>query len=73
LDEAVGVDTAHFNNIAGRDGWSGVGSLVTIGSTNPPPSAVEQLAEALTGHHVPPLPGWYERHAATRDTMDGLC
>jgi hypothetical protein len=48
-----------------------VGSLVTIGSTNPSPSAVEQLAEAITGHHVPPLPPWYERHAATHDTMDG--
>jgi hypothetical protein len=63
-----GVDTAHFNAVAGRDGWQGVGSLVTIGSTNPPPSAVENLAEALTGAHVPPLPEWYERVVVTRDT-----
>jgi putative DNA primase/helicase len=66
-----GVGTAHFNDIAGRDGWRSVGSLITIGSTNPPPAAVERLAEALTGEHVPPLPGWYERHTVTRDTTDG--
>jgi putative DNA primase/helicase len=66
-----GVDTAHFNAVAGRDGWKGVGSLITLGSTNPPPTAVEQLAEALTGAHVPPLAGWYERHTTTRETVDG--
>ena len=48
-----GVDVAHDNAVAGRDGWRSVGSLATIGTTNPSPVAVEQLAEAITGVHVP--------------------
>jgi putative DNA primase/helicase len=67
-----GVDTAHFNAIAGVDVWGGIGSLVVIGSTNAPPSAVEELAEAVTGAYVPPLPGWYERHTVTRETTGGM-
>ncbi len=67
-----GVDVAHFNAIAGQDGWRSVGSLITIGSTNLPPAAVERLAEAITGAHVPPLAGWYERVAVTRETTVGL-
>ena len=66
-----GVSTAHFNAVAGRDVWGGVGSLVTIGSTNASPNAVEELAEAVTGAHVPPLAGWYERHVVSRETTSG--
>jgi putative DNA primase/helicase len=65
------VDLAHFNAVAGRDGWRDVAFLATVGSTNPPRAAVEELAEALTGEHVPPLAGWYERHDTSRETADG--
>jgi putative DNA primase/helicase len=67
------IDIAHFNAVAGRDGWRSVGFLATVGSTNPPPSAVEELAEALTGEHVTPLAGWYETAATARETADGRC
>ena len=56
LEEAFqgipGVETAHFNNMAGHDRWRGVRNLFVIGRPLPPPDAIRQLAAALTGAPV---------------------
>jgi putative DNA primase/helicase len=65
------VDMGHHNAVAGRDEWRDVGGLVVAGRTMPPPGAVNQLAEALSGSAVPLLSGWYQRADATRETLDG--
>ena len=65
------VCTAHHNNIAGRDDWRDVALLIVVGRTMPNPGAVERIAEALTGRAVPAIPGWHERHDATREMQDG--
>jgi putative DNA primase/helicase len=73
----TGVELAHHNAVAGRDEWgpaphrAGVRALVVVGRTLPPPADVERMAEALTGRAVTPLPGWYPRIAATRETTGG--
>jgi hypothetical protein len=41
------VETAHFNNIRGRDEWKDFDLLIMIGRTQPPPKAMQRQAEAL--------------------------
>jgi hypothetical protein len=41
------VETAHFNNIRGRDEWNDIDLVIVIGRTQPPPEAMERQAEAL--------------------------
>lgn len=65
------VETAHHNNIAGRDQWRDVHALIVVGRTMPPPSGVERIAEALTGRAIPTPMEWYERADATREMADG--
>lgn len=65
------VEIAHHNAVAGRDEWRDVGGLVVVGRTQPPPAAVGELAEALSGSHVPLLDGWYQRVDAIRETVAG--
>ncbi|MDO9713769.1 hypothetical protein Q7A36_36000, partial [Paracraurococcus sp. LOR1-02] len=54
-----GVETAHFNDIAGRDEWGpqlgrpGVRYLFVIGRPLPAPEDTRRLAAALTGRPVP--------------------
>jgi putative DNA primase/helicase len=71
------VDTAHHNDIAGKDLWGpqpgkpGAAALVVIGRTAPKPSDVERIAEALTGRAVEPLPYWYAKAQTAREMADG--
>ena len=60
------IVTAHHNAVAGRDEWRDVALLVVVGRTMPSPSAVNAMAEAISGHAINDLPGWYERHDAVR-------
>ena len=53
--------TAHFNALAGRDGWGDIRTLFVVGRTQPSPAAVEAMAGALTGEAVTPIEGWYPR------------
>jgi hypothetical protein len=62
---------AHHNNIAGRDEWGDVASLVVVGRTEPSPRAAEWQAEAITGSAIDPLPGYYEKAMAWREMADG--
>ena len=41
------VETAHFNQIRGRDEWKDSDLLIVIGRTQPPPNAMELNAEVL--------------------------
>jgi putative DNA primase/helicase len=65
------IETAHHNDVAGLDRWRGVGLLIVVGRTEPSPSAVEQLAEAITGRAVQRLDGWYGRRDAVRLMVSG--
>ncbi len=65
------IALAHHNAVAGRDEWRDVAAVVVIGRTLPSPSAVERIAEALTGCAVAALDGWYERADAVRELADG--
>lgn len=47
-----GVETAHFNAVAGRDVWGGVRWLVVLGAPNPSPQDIAALAARLTGEPV---------------------
>ncbi|OUR77315.1 hypothetical protein A9Q83_11475 [Alphaproteobacteria bacterium 46_93_T64] len=46
------VDITHFNALRGLDNWGGVACQITIGRLMPKPTAVEDIAEALTGRAV---------------------
>jgi len=65
------IALAHHNAVAGRDEWRNAAAVIVIGRTLPSPSAVERIAEALTGQAVPPLDCWYERADAVREMVDG--
>jgi hypothetical protein len=55
------VETAHFNNIRGRDEWNDVDLLIVIGRTQPPPEAMERQGEALFRAPVKTLgPEYYD-------------
>lgn len=47
-----GVETAHFNDVAGRDEWRDVRHLFVIGRPRPRSDQVRVLAAALTGEPV---------------------
>jgi hypothetical protein len=57
------IEVAHFNAIEGIDRWRDVACLITIGRPLPAPTAVEEMAAALTGKpvlhplHPPSRPG----------------
>jgi len=65
------VVTGHHNAVAGRDEWRDVSEIMVIGRTIPAPGIVGELAEALSGSHVPLLTPWYQRTDATRETTAG--
>ena len=65
------VAYAHHGAVTGRDDWRDARAMIVVGRLQPPPAAVEALAEALTGAAVPPLDGWYPRVDATREMADG--
>lgn len=75
------VILAHHKAVAGRDEWTTqagdtikggeLGAIMAIGRTLPSPAAVGELAESLSGSHVPLLDGWYQRVDAIRETTDG--
>lgn len=65
------LELAHHNNVAGRDEWRGVAALIVVGRTQPPPSAIKRIAEALTGQAASKLADWYERCDAVREMVDG--
>lgn len=69
-----GVETAHFNAVAGRDEWGpgpgreGVRHLFVVGRPMPAPEDARRLAAALTGRPVPrEQPGRVPRGATMRD------
>ena len=66
------VATAHHNDIAGRDQWKDVASLIVVGRTLPNPNDVAEVAEALSGEALSRLEGWYERVDAVRETKMGV-
>jgi hypothetical protein len=56
------VETAHFNNIRGRDEWNDIDLLIVIGRTQPRTEAMERQAEALFRAPVKTLgPEYYDR------------
>lgn len=61
-----GVETAHHNDVAGRDGWRDVALLIVIGRTMPPVAEVARMAGALTGVKAGDCGNWYQRSDATR-------
>ena len=65
------LELAHHNGVRGRDEWGDVRLLIVVGRTQPPPGAVTDDAEALTGAHVPLLTNWYDRADAIRETTTG--
>ena len=65
------IDIAHHNAIAGRDEWRDVRGVIVAGRTAPVPSAVEQIAGALSGRHVPPVDKWYPATTETITAKDG--
>ncbi len=65
------IALAHHNAVAGRDEWRNAAAVIVIGRTLPSPSAVERIAEALTGQAMPALDCWYERADAVREMADG--
>jgi putative DNA primase/helicase len=52
FDSGPNIEVAHFNAIEGIDSWRDVEVLVTIGRPLPSPTAVEDIAAALTGKPV---------------------
>jgi len=48
----LGVETGHFNAIAGHDRWRGVDHLYVIGRPLPAPDDIRQIAAALTGRPI---------------------
>jgi len=64
-----GVETAHFNLVAGRDEWKDVRHLFVIGCPRPRSDQVRALAAALTGEPVEMA----ESHKETRGVrlLDG--
>ncbi|WP_159013553.1 toprim domain-containing protein [Acidisoma sp. S159] len=73
IEESIGplpasVETAHHNNVAGRDEWGpqpardgkpadpGVACLIVVGCTNPTMMTIEHMAEGLTGRVTEPRP-----------------
>jgi putative DNA primase/helicase len=80
IEETIGelppnVVTAHHNAVAGRDEWRDVAALIVVGRTQPPPTAIEALAEALTGLAVTPIGGrrssWYHPAVVEREMANG--
>ncbi len=66
------IETAWFNNLAGRDEWKRARVVIVIGRPQPPPAAVEQQAGALTGHAPKSLgEGWYQRADGFRLVREG--
>jgi hypothetical protein len=47
-----GVETAHFNNVAGRDQWKGKRTAFVIGRPLPRSDEVRRIAAAVTGEPV---------------------
>jgi putative DNA primase/helicase len=60
------IETAHFNALSGLDGWGDVRCIIIIGRTQPAPSAIEAMAEVLTGRPPEIIEGggWYEKSTA---------
>jgi putative DNA primase/helicase len=59
------IETAHFNALSGMDGWGDVRGIIIIGRTQPAPSAIEAMAEVLTGRPPEIIEGhWYEKSTA---------
>jgi hypothetical protein len=59
-----GISVEHFNAISGLDQYKHVRSLILVGRTVPSPTAVEDLAGALTGVQpvkVAATGNWYDR------------
>ena len=48
------IALAHHNNVAGKDLWGTVSTLISVGRTLPPPEAVEAIAMALSGKWLDP-------------------
>lgn len=67
------IETAHFNALAGLDGWGDVDALIVVGRTAAGPVAVEEIAAAMTGRSVRRSePGsWYGSAPAGIALADG--
>ena len=60
-----GIETGNHNGVAGIDRWRDVEREVIVGRTMPRTTAVERMAEALTGRAVEPVER-YEKQDAWR-------
>ena len=49
MDLLPHIETAHFNNLAGRDAWRDVNCIVICGATTPKPADVEDISACMTG------------------------
>jgi putative DNA primase/helicase len=59
------IETAHFNALSGIDRWGDVRGIIIIGRTQPAPSAIEAMAEVLTGRPPEIIEGhWYGKSTA---------
>lgn len=71
------VVTAHHGAVKGRDEWGNCDALIVVGRTQPGSYAVENYAEAMTGHAVDRLvspdgdAAWYPQADAVRFLTDG--
>lgn len=66
--DLIGVRTAHFNAITGRDAFGNVENLFVVGRPLPAPAELRDLALALTGRPIPEEnPGQLTRGALMAD------
>jgi putative DNA primase/helicase len=69
------IEWGHHNGVRGRDVWGpngkdgGVATLIVVGRTMPPSTAIARMGEALTGQAMPARQ--YERGTAWRELADG--
>jgi putative DNA primase/helicase len=69
------IEWGHHNGVRGRDVWGpngkdgGVATLIVVGRTMPPSTAIARMGEALTGQAMPARQ--YERGMAWRELADG--
>lgn len=65
------VSTGHHNALRGSNEHEHVRVLIVIGRTQPPPQAVEQMREALSGEGIQRSEGYYPQADAIREGADG--
>jgi hypothetical protein len=66
------VETAHFNANRGMDKWKDIDLMIVVGRTEPPPAAMEMMAEVIFQERIEGLPeGAYYPASPVGLTMGG--